>query len=65
MDELEHIGSKSKAICQSCVEIVTTTGVIWDVPLSDGSGVVEDCQCYACDKCGTVVSTKHDKDKEL
>lgn len=49
-------GDKSRAICEDCNCIVTTTFEIRDVPFFDGSGIVENVLVAVCDNCYSVVA---------
>lgn len=49
-------GDKSRAICESCQAMVTTTFGYHDVPFSDGNGSAKNILAAACDQCGSVVS---------
>lgn len=49
-------GDKSRAFCEACGGLVTTTFAYRDVPFDDGSGVVRDILAGSCDGCGEVVS---------
>lgn len=50
-------GDKSKAICSSCEDVVSTTFKYRDVPFSDGVGCVKNILVSVCDCCGQVVAT--------
>ena len=50
------LGSKSKAICETCSNIVNTTMKLRDVGLSDGSKVIKDLIVGVCDNCDETVS---------
>lgn len=54
--KLYSAGDKSKAICESCQELVETTFLYRDVPFDDGSGEVKDILASVCDRCGEVVT---------
>ncbi|SDF89759.1 hypothetical protein [Paraburkholderia phenazinium] len=54
--KLSEEGEKSKAICQSCKQIVSTTFARRDVPFSDGIGEVKDILVSVCDLCDRVVA---------
>jgi hypothetical protein len=54
--KLYSAGDKSKAICESCQELVETTFLYRDVPFDDGSGEVKDILASVCDRCGEVVA---------
>ncbi|MBA96176.1 hypothetical protein [Sulfitobacter sp. M22] len=54
--KLYSAGDKSKAICQSCQDVVETTFLYRDVPFDDGTGVVKDILASVCDHCGEVVA---------
>jgi hypothetical protein len=49
-------GEKSKAICETCHQIVTTTFARRDVPFSDGNGEVKNILVSVCDHCDQVVA---------
>lgn len=49
-------GETSKAICDHCKSLVTTTFVYRDVPFDDGTGLVKDILCAVCDRCDGVVA---------
>ena len=49
-------GEKSKAICESCGALVSTTFANRDLPFDDGEGVVKDVLASVCDQCGQVVA---------
>lgn len=49
-------GDKSRAICEDCNRIVTTTFEIRDVPFFDGSGLAENVLVAVCDDCNSVVA---------
>lgn len=49
-------GEKSKALCEDCGDIVSTTFAYRDVPFDDGSGVANDILAAVCDKCDRVVA---------
>lgn len=53
------IGDKSKAVCEDCEGMVSTTFMLRDVPFSDGQGLVEQVLVGVCDKCDSVVSLPH------
>lgn len=50
------LGSKSKAICETCSSIVDTTFKLRDIKLSDGSKVIKDLIVGVCDNCDETVS---------
>jgi hypothetical protein len=54
--KLYSAGDKSKAICETCQELVETTFLYRDVPFDDGSGMVKDILASVCDRCGEVVA---------
>jgi hypothetical protein len=54
--KLYEEGEKSKAICYSCKQIVSTTFARRDVPFSDGNGEVKDILVSVCDLCDQVVA---------
>ena len=49
-------GEKSKAICEDCGALVSTTFAYRDVPFDDGTGEVKDVLASVCDQCGRVVA---------
>ncbi len=49
-------GDHSKALCDPCKEVVTTTFARRDVRFSDGSGVVKNLLVGVCDECGKTVT---------
>lgn len=49
-------GDKSKAICEKCAKLVSTTFGYHDVPFSDGVGFAHEILAATCDNCGEVVS---------
>ncbi|GGC24745.1 hypothetical protein GCM10011363_46490 [Marivita lacus] len=49
-------GEKSKAVCQDCRALVSTTFAYRDVPFDDGTGVVKDVLASVCDQCERVVA---------
>ena len=54
--KLNEKGEKSKAICESCRQIVSTTFAQRDVPFSDGKGEVKDILVAVCGLCNQVVA---------
>jgi hypothetical protein len=50
---------KSTAACQTCKEITDVTYRLRDVPLSDGSDIVEDVLVGVCDICDSVCVLPH------
>tara|TARA_B100000949_G_scaffold225663_2_gene230139 strand:+ start:700 stop:1317 length:618 start_codon:yes stop_codon:yes gene_type:complete len=54
--KLYAAGEKSKAICEDCGALVSTTFVYRDVPFDDGHGVVKDVLASVCDQCDRVVA---------
>ncbi|WP_282153924.1 hypothetical protein [Ruegeria atlantica] len=50
------LGDKSKGICSTCEEVVSTTFTHRDVPLDDESATVPGILAGVCDQCDTVVS---------
>ena len=50
-------GDKSRAICEDCGGLVSTTFDYRNVPFSDGKGEVKDILLAVCDDCGGVVAT--------
>ncbi len=51
-----NTGDKSKAICEDCNRMVSTTFIVRDVPFFDGSGIVNDILVSVCDDCDNVVA---------
>lgn len=51
-----HQGDKSKAICNNCEKMVSTTFAIRDLPLPDWSVVAEGILVAVCDHCDDVVA---------
>lgn len=49
-------GEKSKAICNDCASLVSTTFTYRDVPFDDGKGLVKDVMASVCDQCDRVVA---------
>lgn len=49
-------GDSSKAICEKCQKVVTTTFNLHDLPFRSGIGTVQQIMAGACDECGSVVS---------
>lgn len=49
-------GEKSKAICEDCGALVSTTFAYRDVPFDDGQGTVKDVLASVCDQCDRVVA---------
>ncbi len=49
-------GEKSKAICEDCGALVSTTFAYRDVPFDDGKGEVKDVLASVCDQCDRVVA---------
>ncbi|MBK5946494.1 hypothetical protein CCR83_08635 [Rhodobacter veldkampii DSM 11550] len=49
-------GEKSRAICEDCGRLVTTTFGYHDVPFSDGKGLAKGILAATCDDCGAVVA---------
>lgn len=49
-------GDKSKAICERCAKLVSTTFGYHDVPFSDGVGFAHEILAATCDNCGAVAS---------
>lgn len=54
--KLYEDGEKSKAICTRCKQLVSTTFMRCDVPLSDGKGEVKNILAAICDVCSEVVA---------
>lgn len=51
-----YAGDRSKALCEKCRKVVTTTFNYHNVPLESGSGVAKQIMAATCDECGTVVA---------
>ncbi|MBY3528897.1 hypothetical protein HFN72_23510 [Rhizobium laguerreae] len=51
-----YAGDKSKALCEKCRKVVTTTFGYHDVPFESGIGVAKQIMAATCDECGTVVA---------
>jgi hypothetical protein len=58
-------GDNSKAVCQVCETVVTTTFALRDVPFSDGSGTVPGVLVAICDLCGGVVAIPAQSSAEI
>ena len=54
--KLYEEGEKSKAICESCQQVVSSTFARRNVPFSDGKGEVKDILVSVCDLCDQVVA---------
>ncbi len=54
--KIYRAGDKSKAICEHCGSLVSTTFAYRDVPFGDGSGVVKAVLAAVCDRCDHVVA---------
>ncbi|MDD9724579.1 hypothetical protein PVV74_03830 [Roseovarius sp. SK2] len=54
--KLYSAGDKSKAICETCQDMVETTFLYRDVPFDDGTGKVKDILASVCGRCGDVVA---------
>ena len=54
--KLYHPGEKSRAVCEDCKAMVTTTFGYHDVPFSDGKGTAKGILAASCDACGKIVS---------
>lgn len=53
------VGDKSKAICEDCKAIVTTTFKIVNLPPSESLNAVKNVLAGVCDNCGRTVSIPH------
>lgn len=53
------VGDTSKAVCEHCKSIVSTTYKLRDVPFSDGRGIAKKIMAGVCDQCDSVVSVPH------
>lgn len=51
-----YTGDKSKALCENCRKVVTTTFDYHDVPFESGIGVAKNIMAATCDECGIVVA---------
>jgi hypothetical protein len=49
-------GDNSRALCEKCQTLVSTTFGYHDVPFSDGIGLAKNIMAATCDTCGTIVS---------
>ena len=49
-------GDKSRAVCESCESVVSTTFAVRDVSFSDGVGTAKDILVAVCDLCDDVVA---------
>lgn len=49
-------GEKSRAICDDCGSLVSTTFAYRDVPFDDGKGMVKGVLASVCDECDRVVA---------
>lgn len=58
-------GNKSRAVCQNCETLVTTTFALRDVPFSDGSGTMPGILAAVCDLCGSVVAIPAQSTSEI
>lgn len=54
--KLWYQGDKSKALCEHCQTLVSTTFGYHDVPFSDSIGLAKNIMAATCDTCGTIVS---------
>jgi len=54
--KLYKAGEKSKAVCESCKHLRSTTFQERDVPLSSGKGLVPNVLVAVCDHCDHIVS---------
>lgn len=54
--KLYKVGEKSKAVCQSCKQLRSSTFQERDVPLSSGKGMVPNVLVAVCDHCDHIVS---------
>jgi len=50
------VGDKSRAVCETCQDMVETTFLNRDVPFNDGTGVAQDILASVCDRCSEVVA---------
>ncbi|HBF31538.1 hypothetical protein [Rhizobium sp.] len=51
-----YAGDKSKALCETCGKLVSTTFNYHDVPFESGGGVAKQIMAATCDECQTVVA---------
>ena len=51
-----YVGDKSKALCETCRKILSTTFDYYDVPLEKRDGVAKQIMAATCDDFGTVVA---------
>lgn len=51
-----NCGDKSRAICERCRIVTTTTFGRHDVPFENGFGVASQIIAATCDECGTIVT---------
>lgn len=51
-----YSGDKSKALCETCKKVVTTTFGYHDVPFESGIGIVKEMMSASCDECGCIVA---------
>ena len=54
--KLYEEGEKSKAVCDHCGQLVSTTFARRDVPFSDGKCEVKNILAAVCDVCGEVAA---------
>ncbi len=54
--KLYKVGEKSKAVCESCKQLRSTTFQERDVPLSSGKGMVPSVLVAVCNHCDQIVS---------
>ena len=50
-------GDKSKAVCETCKDVISTTFDYRTVPFSEGSGEVKNILVAVCDACDAVIAT--------
>lgn len=53
--KLFKIGDVQKVACENCKAFVNATFVLRDVPLSDGSCIVENVLVGVCNQCDSVI----------
>lgn len=53
------VEDKSKAVCEDCKALVSTTFMLRNVPFLNGRGLVKQLLAGVCDHCDSVVSISH------
>ena len=51
-----EVGDKSKAVCEDCESLVSTTFEYRDVPFDNGRGTVKGVLAEVCNRCDNVVA---------